>query len=1000
MADSPQYQGRSKAIHVTGTDPSVDPAWPDHAFPVYRGRSRAVRARSDSPSLDLRTITGPVRDSPQYKGRSEAIHVFGGELPAPPPPIPSCQCCAEACNEVDFDLFDRTLGPFTSPGSSIGSNANSVAWTTFASTGEYGVDGDALYEKNGPLAPSGPGTGMAFLGQLWVRSANPPGGNLLSLLHRVKVELVTPRTGVLVSNGSTLVATALNDGIGSNIALPLLFNDSGTPGVLGELRLDTVVIEANAAYDTWYLWRVELSPSVNRQKVWREGDPEPDWQNDRGDTASYANHDYELQLNATSGDIQKISVERILDVDCPDVPLGGPTSCEPPEIAHDLFDRTMAGWGGPTAPTNTLGFYWVGGDSCDGADGILVNDTFQAHLATSTSGSHAAIQKYNIYVGDTYHWKIENLRLAELPHIDRTSVGPVGFWWVGLEAVDVSDSGSGDDVQYAVRVTEDGGWELWNTPAHGTLGDGVVLASGTWTSDLDVEILEGGDSIAINGVATAISPPVKTAYVKFFLLGWPGTGSGGLLGQPEARLAALYNLEPTDPGCVPTDGSSVGARGDCADPSDPDCDPCSNKETFTRSEGAGGFGQSEFDGTPSWAASINGGAASVDGTSGVLDPTGSIGTQSEELVYLGLTYPIHVLTKQRILGPDNGGLTYVLGQPGVAGKGSLQVQFEETVGGAPNPFSMHPILSGDAGFGLVGATTYPFGTSDPIGSWFWLEFIMTATDVSVRAWLDGSGVPSYIVYTLPGGASTSLPTALIVNARTTTVGTTQARWRIDLIEICDGLDSPDPDAACGGCTDCEDPNNPGEQRLPFTPGFLPVFRRQIGDPTTTLDSHICTMECGAMGLEWETRGAVSVWGGELIPWSGRTEASIAASGSNLNDVARAWLHWGRLLTVRSGQTWSHVMSALGEGRAVLLQGDYGQFSLAERCQDSFEGNHCIILLPSIVSGRILTGDPLCSTWHGRRETSLQAYAEAFGAAVFGTTSPQKILFAVSSPWII
>lgn len=154
-----------------------------------------------------------------------------------------------------------------------------------------------------------------------------------------------------------------------------------------------------------------------------------------------------------------------------------------------------------------------------------------------------------------------------------------------------------------------------------------------------------------------------------------------------------------------------------------------------------------------------------------------------------------------------------------------------------------------------------------------------------------------------------------------------------------------------------------------------------------------------MALDWQTRGAVQVWGGELIPWSGKTEAEIYGSGSNLGDVRKAWTHWNQSLSVRSGQTWTHLMAALGEGRAVILQGDYGELPSYVSCQSGFEANHAVLLLPVQESGRILIGDPLCTTWHGWDVADTQAYAEAFGVQVYGVTVPQKILFAVTSPWL-
>lgn len=208
---------------------------------------------------------------------------------------------------------------------------------------------------------------------------------------------------------------------------------------------------------------------------------------------------------------------------------------------------------------------------------------------------------------------------------------------------------------------------------------------------------------------------------------------------------------------------------------------------------------------------------------------------------------------------------------------------------------------------------------------------------------------------------------------------------------CNTVTAPQPLCPDEGCAECADPGNPDFQLPDFTPGFMPHFRKQIGDPTTSLDSFICTLESAAMVLDWHTRGAVSVWGGELIPYCGKTEAQIRGTGSNLGNARRAWLHWNQNLSVRSGQTFDDMLACLAEGRAVILQGDYGVFNLAERCQDSFEGNHAISVYPYQVGDRILVGDPLCSDFRGIRVSTLRAYAEAL-------TGGSGILFAVSRPW--
>jgi hypothetical protein len=253
--------------------------------------------------------------------------------------------------------------------------------------------------------------------------------------------------------------------------------------------------------------------------------------------------------------------------------------------------------------------------------------------------------------------------------------------------------------------------------------------------------------------------------------------------------------------------------------------------------------------------------------------------------------------------------------------------------------------------------------------------------------------------TVGSGTPIDVTQGTIINAELLTGSSgTNAPLILDLFQVTqNGVCADDPVPGTG-CAECDDPNNPGTQIPPFTPGYMPTFRPQIGDPTTWLDSYICTFESGAMVLDWHTRGAVKVWGGELIPYCGKTEAQIVGVGGNLGNIRQAWLHWGQQLSVRSGQHWSDLIACLNEGRAVVVQGDYGEFTLAEKCQANFDGGHAVSIYPYLAADRLLVGDPLCHTFKGVRISTLQAYAEAMGAAVFGAQSPQPILFAVSRPW--
>lgn len=196
------------------------------------------------------------------------------------------------------------------------------------------------------------------------------------------------------------------------------------------------------------------------------------------------------------------------------------------------------------------------------------------------------------------------------------------------------------------------------------------------------------------------------------------------------------------------------------------------------------------------------------------------------------------------------------------------------------------------------------------------------------------------------------------------------------------------------CTDLSDAPLPS-----FTPGYLPIFRRQIGDPTTSLDRFMCVMESAAMVLDWHTRGATQVWGGELLAHTGVSEAQVIANGGTTLQMARnAWAFYGQNLEIRAG-SWTDFLRALGEGRAIVLITDYGEISPSERCQTSFEGNHAVSVYPYDAGTKLLTGDPLCSGYKGYEADTLQRAAEAYGRASYGTGSPQRISFAVSRPWV-
>ncbi len=163
----------------------------------------------------------------------------------------------------------------------------------------------------------------------------------------------------------------------------------------------------------------------------------------------------------------------------------------------------------------------------------------------------------------------------------------------------------------------------------------------------------------------------------------------------------------------------------------------------------------------------------------------------------------------------------------------------------------------------------------------------------------------------------------------------------------------------------------------------PKFKYQIGDPTTWLDSHICTLECGAMGLDIISGGRIDVWGGNLVPYCGRSTALIVQRGTNLSNVAQAWKHWGKTLENRTGYTWANVLSDIRAGYWVILQGDYDQFSLSVRCQDSFLGDHAILVGPESTSNEeYLSADPLCRDFKYIPADQLRNYSQKLARRIY------------------
>lgn len=157
--------------------------------------------------------------------------------------------------------------------------------------------------------------------------------------------------------------------------------------------------------------------------------------------------------------------------------------------------------------------------------------------------------------------------------------------------------------------------------------------------------------------------------------------------------------------------------------------------------------------------------------------------------------------------------------------------------------------------------------------------------------------------------------------------------------------------------------------------YLPRFRNQIGDPTTTRDAFLCTMSSGAMCLDYHTRGRISVWGGTL-----ERHQNDHSGGTDLSDLGVAWRWYGQELMWGMTSGWAGLKAALSQGRSIVLQGDYDRFTGSNSCQLSYRGPHAIALFPSDTAWAIV-GDPLCNTFKTIAEPVVRAYAEKLNPRV-------------------
>lgn len=965
----PQYHGESRGIHVEGdaTDVSLVPVGPVYDVPTYKGRSAAIMVRADSPPLNSQLITGPLYDRPQYHGRSTAIHVRGPVVPwVPPGPVPSCDCCNEdSVAAASFeDDFDRTV-----PINGWGTSTSGTNWSALGpGSGDRKVDGGY-----GKIIHDAAASGQTSTKIDWT-------SNNFILTGQFRTEQLGAGTGDRYTEIGLRKAgsgSSINEGLG------IAYWDTviGGPGLFFDVDDSPAFYLAR----TWlagqdYLFRWERAGTSNRVRVWQFGLDEPTtW--DLEVNAALITPD-RFAIFKQGGDnvnpeqiwFKHLALETAANAigDC-----GAGSEC----AYTDDFERFVAGNFG----TSTVGIPWVQ------YSGDYVTPGPSAGIAYEVDGTGGIITVLNVntqagsmdlplpFTEFMAKFLISNYTIGEqLGFVNFSTPGGSSSDYIALRGDDqlLSPAGtlSGADFTFdgrpfyvkALVSAETFAAKIWYA---GEAEPSAWMVSGPSNSADPRAISFELDTIQVNGGKMKISElEVSTA-------------------APDALALCPYeDWETLDPTWFVTFGQAADLTLGGGMASFADVSPSSLV-----------LQQTVLDDYPDFYS-----------LKGVLTYRFLFRMSEPPSQNLNSNMSVAFIVSwfSNISGSGSRECSFGVGwNPGsLAGPGYYSSAIQLRWGGmnvGPNAISQGPS---------------EFVPTDMFADGNWHEGVLTIDPVSGVSTLscDGMSVsttdaapPAPLPPTSPADATDYHRFAVTFSNRSGHNGFGGHLRQIDVgvIEF-EGVTLPTwctvegevHGCGSGDCAACEDPGT-GQTVLPFSPNYLPIFRRQIGDPTTNLDSYICTLESGAMALDWETRGAVQVWGGELIPWTGRTEASIAASGTNLGNVRQAWLHWGKSLSVRSGQSWTQLMQCLAQGRGVILQGDYDQFSRAEKCQVGFERDHAIFLLPFMVGSKILTGDPLCSTYHGREESSLRAYAEKLGRKVYGTTAPQKILFAVTSPWI-
>lgn len=161
--------------------------------------------------------------------------------------------------------------------------------------------------------------------------------------------------------------------------------------------------------------------------------------------------------------------------------------------------------------------------------------------------------------------------------------------------------------------------------------------------------------------------------------------------------------------------------------------------------------------------------------------------------------------------------------------------------------------------------------------------------------------------------------------------------------------------------------------------MVEAFKRQLNDPTTTLDGLNCTPDSTAMAMYRASGGKVDVYGGQVrerCMESGVWPSGVkdTTGGTNLNQNITAAGTFGVTLVNKSGGTWADFLNDVAAGRGAVIQGTGGS-----AC--GFLGDHAeYVASVNLVTKTAVVGDPICLGFKTITFSQLQTFMRGLAFA--------------------